>query len=54
MDVTWGQAFQIGGMGFGFVFVILTILAVAVFLVGLGLRRITRGKGEANSEKKGD
>jgi len=54
MDVTWGEAFRIGGMGFGFVFMILIILAVAVFLVGLALRRATRGKGEANSEKKGD
>jgi len=54
MDVTWGEAFRIGGMGFGFVFVILIILAVAVFLVGLVLRRTTRGKGEASREKKGD
>ncbi len=54
MDITWGEAFRIGGIGFGFVFVILIILAVAVFLVGLVVRRIGRGGGEANREKKGD
>lgn len=52
MGVDWGRAFQIGGIGFGFVFIILTILAVAMLLVGLAIRRITRGRGEANSEKK--
>jgi Na+-transporting methylmalonyl-CoA/oxaloacetate decarboxylase gamma subunit len=40
MGVSWGQAFQIGGIGFGMVFVILTILAVAVVLVGLAISRI--------------
>jgi Na+-transporting methylmalonyl-CoA/oxaloacetate decarboxylase gamma subunit len=54
MDVTWGEAFRIGGIGFGFVFMILIILAVAVFLVGLVIRRIGRGRDEANREKKGD
>jgi len=54
MGVAWGQAFQIGGVGFGTVFVVLGILAGVLLLVGLAIRRVTRGKGEANSEKKGD
>jgi Na+-transporting methylmalonyl-CoA/oxaloacetate decarboxylase gamma subunit len=53
MGVDWGQAFQIGGIGFGTVFLVLSILAGAVVLVGLGIRRISRGKDEANSAKKG-
>jgi Na+-transporting methylmalonyl-CoA/oxaloacetate decarboxylase gamma subunit len=61
MDITWGEAFRIGGTGFGTVFVVLSILAGAVVLVGLALRRTGQGKAEAgqgkaeaNSEKKGD
>ena len=54
MGVSWGQAFQIAGTGFGTVFLVLSILAGAVVLVGLAIRRTGQGKGEANSEKKGD
>jgi Na+-transporting methylmalonyl-CoA/oxaloacetate decarboxylase gamma subunit len=54
MGISWGQAFQVGGMGFGTVFLVLSILAGAIVLVGLGIRRISRGEGEANREKKGD
>ena len=54
MGVAWGQAFQIGGMGFGTVFLVLIILAGVIALVGLASRRIGRSRGEANSERKGD
>jgi Na+-transporting methylmalonyl-CoA/oxaloacetate decarboxylase gamma subunit len=61
MGASWGQAFQIAGVGFGTVFLVLSILAGAVVLVGLAIRRTGQGKaeagqgkGKANSEKKGD
>ena len=54
MGVAWGQAFQIGGIGFGTVFLVLVILAVVIVLVGLAIRRAGRGGGEAKSEQKGD
>ena len=54
MGVDWGQAFHIGGVGFGTVFLVLIILAGAISLIGLTIRRINRGKGEANSAQKGD
>ena len=53
MDVTWGEAFRIGGVGFSVVFMVLGILVGALSLVGLVTRRISRGKDEANSAKKG-
>ena len=54
MGVDWGQAFHIGGVGFGTVFLVLVILAVAISLVAIAVRRISRGKDNANSEHKGD
>jgi len=54
MEVAWGQAFHIGGIGFGTVFLVLIILAGAISLVGLAVRRISRGKGEADSAQKKD
>jgi Na+-transporting methylmalonyl-CoA/oxaloacetate decarboxylase gamma subunit len=54
MAVDWGFAGQVGGVGFTLVFVVLTILAVAVWVVGLVLRRIGTGKGEAEEKKKGE
>ena len=54
MAVDWGFAGQIGGVGFGLVFVVLIILAVAIWLVGLVLKRISAGKGEAEEKKKGE
>ena len=54
MAVDWGQALQIGGIGFGLVFVILIILALAVWLAGLMLGKIGTDKGEASDKKRGD
>ena len=39
MGVDWGQAWQIGLIGFGLVFAVLVILALAMWLLGLLLRR---------------
>jgi len=54
MGVDWGQAFHIGGAGFGTVFLVLIILAGAISLVGLAVKRISRGKEEASNQKKED
>jgi Na+-transporting methylmalonyl-CoA/oxaloacetate decarboxylase gamma subunit len=53
MAIDWGFAGQVGGIGFALVFVVLIALALAVWVVGLVLRRIATGKGEAK-EKKGE
>lgn len=52
--VDWGQAWQIGGVGFGLVFAILIILAVVIWLVGLVLNKISVSEGEIKDKKKGD
>ena len=55
VDWTWGQAGQIGGIGFGLVFAVLIVLAITVWLTGLVVGKIVSGKKEANAEKeKGD
>jgi len=54
MEVDWGFAGQIGGIGFGLVFAVLIILALAIWLTGLVLSKIGAGKTEAGSKKKGD
>ena len=52
MDVVdWGQAFQIGGVGFGLVFAVLVVLASAIWLVGLLLNKVF-GRNNVTSEKK--
>ena len=51
MAVDWGQAFQIGGIGFGAVFLVLIILAVAIWLIGLVVSKVSAGKGEAENKK---
>ena len=53
MEVDWGFAGQIGGIGFGLVFAVLTILALTVWLVGLILNKISPGRGETGDKKKG-
>ena len=54
MEVPWGQAIQVGGVGFGMVFALLIILAVIIWLTGLVLSKMSVGKGEADSKQKGD
>jgi len=52
--VDWGQAWQIGGIGFGFVFTVLIILAVAIWLVGLVVSKISPSKDETGGKRKED
>jgi len=52
--VDWGQAGQIGGVGFATVFALLIILAVVIWLTGLVLGKISMGKGETDDKKRGD
>jgi Na+-transporting methylmalonyl-CoA/oxaloacetate decarboxylase gamma subunit len=48
MEIDWGEALQIGGIGFLLVFAVLAILAVATWLINLLADRIGGGgKGEA-------
>ena len=54
MEIPWGQAIQVGGIGFGMVFVLLVILAVEIWLTGLVLNKISTSKSEASDEKKGE
>jgi len=53
MAVDWGQAAQVGGIGFGLVFVVLVILALALWLSGLIFRKIDSGKEKPAETKKG-
>jgi len=54
MEIPWGQAVQIGSVGFVTVFALLVILAVVIWLTGLVLGKISTGKSETASQKKGD
>ena len=53
MGVPWGQALQLGGVGFGMVCALLIILAVVIWLTGLVVNKISVGKGDADIKKKG-
>ena len=53
MGVSWGQALQVGGVGFGMVFALLIILAIVIWLTGLVLSKISIDKGETGDKKKG-
>ena len=52
MEVDWGYAFQIGGIGFGTVFLVLVILAAAISVIGIVARRT--GRNKENAVKKGE
>ena len=54
MDVLWGQALQIGGVGFATVFALLILLAIVIWLTGIVLGKIYTGKSKTTSKKKGD
>jgi Na+-transporting methylmalonyl-CoA/oxaloacetate decarboxylase gamma subunit len=53
MSVDWGQAAQIGGVGFGLVFLVLIVLALALWLTGFIFRKIESGKEKPAETKKG-
>ena len=54
MEVDWGQAFQIGGIGFGLVFGVLTLLALVMWLLGVVIRRIDASEDETAKEGNGE
>jgi len=53
MEVDWGQAARVGGVGFGMVFLLLIILAIVVWVGGLVINKISASKAET-TERKGD
>jgi Na+-transporting methylmalonyl-CoA/oxaloacetate decarboxylase gamma subunit len=53
MAVPWGQALQVGGVGFSMVFLVLITLAIVIWLTGLVITRINSGKGKTDDKKKG-
>ncbi len=53
MEVDWGFAGQVGGVGFGMVFALLIVLAVVIWLVGLVLSKINIPKDATNDKEKG-
>ena len=54
MEIDWGEAIQVGGVGFGFVFFVLIALAVAIWLTGFVVSKISTGKNETGDKKKGE
>ena len=46
MEIDWGEALQIGGIGFLSVFVVLAILALATWLIDLLASKIGGDNGE--------
>ena len=54
MEVPWGQAVQVGGVGFGMVFALLIILAVMVWLTGLVITKAGIGKAKSGDKKEGN
>jgi len=54
MEVPWGQALQVGGVGFGMVFALLIILAIVIWLTGLAFGKVSTDEGETDDQKKGD
>jgi len=51
MDVDWGRALQIGGLGFTLVFAVLTLLAVSMWLSGFVLKKLGLDKEPGEGEK---
>ena len=54
MEVDWGFAGQVGGIGFSLVFLVLAILAVVIWLMGIVISRVGSTKAEPGNKKKGD
>ncbi len=54
MEVPWGQALQIGGVGFGMVFALLVVLAIVIWLTGLVFGKVGIDESETDGKKKGD
>ena len=54
MELDWGYAGQVGGIGFGVVFLLLIILMVVVMLTGTILKKIEARKNQPAGEEKGE
>ena len=54
MEIPWGQAIQVGGIGFGMVFALLVILAVVIWLTGMIHNKIGVSKSETSEEQEGE
>ena len=52
MEVDWGYAVRIGGIGFGTVFLVLVVLAAVISIIGLAAKRSSRNK--ENAAQKGE
>jgi len=44
MEIDWGFARMVGGVGFGGVFTVLVILALVIWLMGLAIRKFFASK----------
>lgn len=51
MEIDWGEAGRIGGIGFGIVFALLAFLSVLIWLVGIVNNKIGTGKSETDDKK---
>ena len=50
-STSWGDAWQVAGVGFGIVFLVLIILAVAIWITGIVVNKIeTREKNKETKE----
>ena len=54
MEVDWGYAGQVGGIGFGMVFMLLVILMVVVVLVGAIVKKVEASKNQPDGGEKGE
>ncbi len=52
MEVPWGQALQVGGVGFGMVFALLIILVIVKGLTGLAPSQVGIDKDETDDKKR--
>lgn len=53
MEIDWGFAWQIGGVGFGVVFLVLIVLALVIRLSRLIIAKLDSGEEPAGDNKKG-
>jgi Na+-transporting methylmalonyl-CoA/oxaloacetate decarboxylase gamma subunit len=52
-STSWGDAWQVAGIGFGVVFLVLIILAVAIWITGIIVKKLEdRNKAKETEEKK--
>ena len=52
--IPWGEAIEVGGVGFGMVFALLIVLALVILLVGKILNRNGGGDNKATGGEKGE